>query len=90
MQGLRFHSSGYICIEDLISYRAVAFVDFLMPQFARLEDAKAAQNLNGQLEIAGRVIKVYCWGRKERKLTLMLILCLIYFMQKNNFILFND
>ncbi|XP_022896694.1 RNA-binding protein 39-like isoform X2 [Olea europaea var. sylvestris] len=27
-------------------------------QFARLEDAKAAQNLNGQLEIAGRVIKV--------------------------------
>jgi len=27
-------------------------------QFARLEDAKAAQSLNGQLEIAGRVIKV--------------------------------
>ncbi|KAL1563890.1 RNA-binding protein 39-like [Salvia divinorum] len=27
-------------------------------QFARLEDAKAAQNLNGQLEIAGRSIKV--------------------------------
>ncbi|XP_051134773.1 uncharacterized protein LOC127253979 [Andrographis paniculata] len=27
-------------------------------QFSRLEDAKAAQNLNGQLEIAGRVIKV--------------------------------
>ncbi|KAM3408233.1 hypothetical protein ACQJBY_001426 [Aegilops geniculata] len=27
-------------------------------QFARLEDAKAAQSLNGQLDIAGRVIKV--------------------------------
>ncbi|XP_020591018.1 RNA-binding protein 39-like isoform X1 [Phalaenopsis equestris] len=27
-------------------------------QFARLEDAKAAQSLNGQLEIAGRTIKV--------------------------------
>ncbi|KAK1295717.1 Nucleolin 1 [Acorus calamus] len=27
-------------------------------QFARLEDARAAQSLNGQLEIAGRVIKV--------------------------------
>ncbi|CAD6253497.1 unnamed protein product [Miscanthus lutarioriparius] len=27
-------------------------------QFVRLEDAKAAQSLNGQLEIAGRVIKV--------------------------------
>ncbi|ONK64328.1 uncharacterized protein A4U43_C07F24540 [Asparagus officinalis] len=27
-------------------------------QFARLEDARNAQNLNGQLEIAGRVIKV--------------------------------
>ncbi|GMH13520.1 hypothetical protein Nepgr_015361 [Nepenthes gracilis] len=27
-------------------------------QFARFEDAKAAQNLNGQLEIAGRIIKV--------------------------------
>ncbi|KAK6946451.1 Splicing factor RBM39, linker [Dillenia turbinata] len=27
-------------------------------QFARLEDAKAAETLNGQLEIAGRVIKV--------------------------------
>ncbi|XP_073128325.1 uncharacterized protein [Henckelia pumila] len=27
-------------------------------QFARLEDANAAQNLNGQLEIAGRAIKV--------------------------------
>ncbi|KAL3843348.1 hypothetical protein ACJIZ3_000751 [Penstemon smallii] len=27
-------------------------------QFARLEDAKLAQNLNGQLEIAGRLIKV--------------------------------
>ncbi|KAL8543336.1 hypothetical protein ACS0TY_004033 [Phlomoides rotata] len=27
-------------------------------QFARVEDSKAAQNLNGQLEIAGRVIKV--------------------------------
>ncbi|GAB4853127.1 hypothetical protein Ancab_017311 [Ancistrocladus abbreviatus] len=27
-------------------------------QFTRLEDAKAAQNLNGQLEIAGRIIKV--------------------------------
>ncbi|GAA0172878.1 RNA splicing factor [Lithospermum erythrorhizon] len=31
---------------------------FAFVQFARLEDAKAAQNLNGQLEIAGRVIKV--------------------------------
>ena len=36
-------------------------------QFARLEDAKAAQSLNGQLDIAGRVIKVtlinmYCVG----------------------------
>ncbi|GMP37486.1 hypothetical protein CsSME_00009137 [Camellia sinensis var. sinensis] len=27
-------------------------------QFARLEDARAAQSLNGQLEIAGRIIKV--------------------------------
>ncbi|XP_075521023.1 uncharacterized protein LOC142554219 isoform X2 [Primulina tabacum] len=27
-------------------------------QFARIEDANAAQNLNGELEIAGRVIKV--------------------------------
>ncbi|GAB2219491.1 hypothetical protein Droror1_Dr00007127 [Drosera rotundifolia] len=27
-------------------------------QFSRLEDAKSAQNLNGQLEIAGRTIKV--------------------------------
>ncbi|KAL9258227.1 RNA-binding protein 39-like protein [Drosera capensis] len=27
-------------------------------QFSRLEDAKAAQNLNGQVEIAGRTIKV--------------------------------
>ncbi|XP_068646809.1 uncharacterized protein [Aristolochia californica] len=27
-------------------------------QFARLEDAKAAQSLNGQLDIAGRIIKV--------------------------------
>uniref|UniRef100_A0A0D9XLG7 RRM domain-containing protein n=1 Tax=Leersia perrieri TaxID=77586 RepID=A0A0D9XLG7_9ORYZ len=26
--------------------------------FARLEDAKAAQSLNGQLDIAGKVIKV--------------------------------
>ncbi|KAL8060168.1 hypothetical protein ABFX02_02G006600 [Erythranthe guttata] len=31
---------------------------FAFIQYARLEDAKAAQNLNGQLEIAGRVIKV--------------------------------
>lgn len=27
-------------------------------QFARLEDARAAESLNGQLEIAGRAIKV--------------------------------
>lgn len=27
-------------------------------QFARLEDARAAQSLNGQLEIAGRMMKV--------------------------------
>ncbi|KAL3814001.1 hypothetical protein ACJIZ3_015269 [Penstemon smallii] len=31
---------------------------FAFVQFARLEDAKLAQNLNGQLEIAGQVIKV--------------------------------
>lgn len=31
---------------------------FSFVQFARLEDAKAAQSLNGQLDIAGRVIKV--------------------------------
>jgi len=27
-------------------------------QFAHLEDAKAARNLNGQLDIGGRLIKV--------------------------------
>ena len=27
-------------------------------QFAKLEDAKAAQSLNGKVEIAGRTIKV--------------------------------
>nr|CAB3501984.1 unnamed protein product [Digitaria exilis] len=31
---------------------------FVQASFARLEDAKAAQSLNGQLDIAGRVIKV--------------------------------
>jgi hypothetical protein len=28
-------------------------------QFAKLEDAKAAQSLNGKVEIAGRTIKVW-------------------------------
>jgi RNA-binding protein 39 len=32
--------------------------NYFVLQFARLEDAKAAQSLNGQLDIAGRVIKV--------------------------------
>uniref|UniRef100_A0A0E0K8X0 RRM domain-containing protein n=1 Tax=Oryza punctata TaxID=4537 RepID=A0A0E0K8X0_ORYPU len=32
-------------------------------QFARLEDAKAAQSLNGQLDIAGRVIKASNFSR---------------------------
>ncbi|CAO2168698.1 unnamed protein product [Urochloa humidicola] len=34
-------------------YKGYGFI-----QFALLEDAKAAQSLNGQLDIAGRVIKV--------------------------------
>uniref|UniRef100_A0A0E0ISI6 RRM domain-containing protein n=1 Tax=Oryza nivara TaxID=4536 RepID=A0A0E0ISI6_ORYNI len=33
-------------------------VELVQLPFARLEDAKAAQSLNGQLDIAGRVIKV--------------------------------
>jgi hypothetical protein len=32
--------------------------DFMLLQFAKLEDAKAAQSLNGKVEIAGRTIKV--------------------------------
>ena len=39
-------------------------------QFARVEDAKAAQSLNGQLDIAGRVIKVtylFVWLPKQFK-----------------------
>uniref|UniRef100_A0A0D3FDY4 RRM domain-containing protein n=1 Tax=Oryza barthii TaxID=65489 RepID=A0A0D3FDY4_9ORYZ len=35
-------------------------------QFARLEDAKAAQSLNGQLDIAGRVIKASVFFRFTR------------------------
>lgn len=31
---------------------------FILGQFAHLEHAKAAQSLNGKLEIAGRTIKV--------------------------------
>lgn len=30
----------------------------MLLQFAKLEDAKAAQSLNGKVEIAGRTIKV--------------------------------
>lgn len=32
-------------------------------QFAKLEDAKAAQSLNGKLELAGRTIKVVLYLR---------------------------
>jgi RNA-binding protein 39 len=47
-------SVRYICLERLPQL----LIFYLYMQFARLEDAKAAQSLNGQLDIAGRVIKV--------------------------------
>lgn len=55
---------------------------FRLPQFARLEDARAAQSLNGQLDIAGRIIKVsfslFCS-------IILYINWLILFMQKFHF-----
>lgn len=35
----------------------------MLLQFAKLEDAKAAQSLNGKLELAGRTIKVVLYLR---------------------------
>ena len=36
----------------------VIYLLLLIGQFAQLEHAKAAQSLNGKLDIAGRIIKV--------------------------------
>ncbi|KAL1824242.1 hypothetical protein ACET3Z_011020 [Daucus carota] len=41
-------------------------VDGFKLLFARLEDARAAESLNGQLEIAGRAIKVSMSGFDDR------------------------
>lgn len=42
-------------IDKLVSS---SYLFFMLLQFSKLEDAKAAQSLNGKLELAGRTIKV--------------------------------
>ncbi|XP_021753039.1 RNA-binding protein 39-like isoform X2 [Chenopodium quinoa] len=53
-----FESFGIIELVQLPRDEAGLCKGFAFVQFARLEDAKAAQVLNGQLDIGGRVMKV--------------------------------
>lgn len=53
-----FEPFGAVELVQLPADEAGNCKGFGFVQFARLEDARAAQSLNGQLEIAGRVIKV--------------------------------
>ncbi|XP_010690339.2 uncharacterized protein LOC104903901 isoform X1 [Beta vulgaris subsp. vulgaris] len=53
-----FESFGTIELVQLPRDEAGLCKGFAFVQFARLEDAKAAQVLNGQLDIGGRVMKV--------------------------------
>jgi hypothetical protein len=53
--GKLFWTNSFI---DTYSQLLIVIIVHCTLQFARLEDAKAAQSLNGQLDIAGRVIKV--------------------------------
>lgn len=53
-----FESFGTIELVQLPRDETGLCKGFAFVQFARLEDAKAAQNLNGQLDIGGRLIKV--------------------------------
>lgn len=65
VQGLWFYpstifdtSSSSSSSYTVVLPRSVLIASCWFFQFARLEDARAAQSLNGQLEIAGRTIKV--------------------------------
>ncbi|CAO2815637.1 unnamed protein product [Amaranthus hypochondriacus] len=53
-----FEAFGTIELVQLPRDEAGLCKGFAFIQFARLEDAKAAQSLNGQLDIGGRVMKV--------------------------------
>ncbi|KAL8228351.1 hypothetical protein R6Q57_015935 [Mikania cordata] len=53
-----FESFGTVELVQLPTDETGNCKGFGFIQFARLEDAKAAQSLNGQLEIAGRIMKV--------------------------------
>ncbi|XP_076937892.1 uncharacterized protein LOC143605786 isoform X2 [Bidens hawaiensis] len=53
-----FESFGTVELVQLPTDETGNCKGFGFIQFARLEDAKAAQSLNGQLEIAGRMMKV--------------------------------
>ncbi|MTV28688.1 hypothetical protein FTX61_25420, partial [Nitriliruptoraceae bacterium ZYF776] len=53
-----FESFGTVELVQLPTDETGNCKGFGFIQFARLEDARAAQSLNGQLEIAGRMMKV--------------------------------
>lgn len=51
--------SSFLYFKNLI--QVTCLILWTSSQFAQLEHAKAAQSLNGKLEIAGRTIKVSAW-----------------------------
>jgi len=55
----------------------VDYIFILSYQFTKLEHARAAHNLNGQLEIASRIIKVSMIKLKCRSLGLMLMILML-------------